>query len=197
MLTYELTRWLGYFRIRHPQMSLYTKVLPLFIGAALAVLCTVMPKPIVIAGDNGLLAGILQMFANMPGFYVAALAAVATFNKPGMDEPMPKPTPTIEMRVRGRSVDVDLTRRVFLSYLFSYLTTVCLFICLICVLGNALAANIHDATIALQATHLGRALAGLLRLLTFLALFTAIASIFVSTLHGIYFLTERMHQPNE
>src|SRR5690349_11295936 len=112
MLLYELTRWLGYLRITHPAMSKYTYGLPVAVGFLCAILAVALPVPLVIIGSSGLFAGLLQIFAILPGFFIAALAAVATFNKPDMDETMPPPAPTIEMRFGAEKDSVELTRRV-------------------------------------------------------------------------------------
>ena len=89
-------------------------------------LCDIYPK---ILGENGVsqnLKGFLQI---MPGFYLTALAAVATFANRNLDLLLPKPTPTINITYNGTKInDMELTRRRFLNYLFSYLTTLSLFL---------------------------------------------------------------------
>ncbi len=54
--------------------------------------------------------GLLQVLI---GFFVASLAAVATFQRPGMDENMRGKAPTLQ----GKGV----TRRQYLCYMFGYL----------------------------------------------------------------------------
>lgn len=68
----------------------------------------------------GLITGFLQ---TMPGFYVAALAAIATFNNPDMDKKMQGSAP-VDRNGYG------MTRRRFLSQAFAYLTflSICLFL---------------------------------------------------------------------
>jgi hypothetical protein len=68
-----------------------------------------------------LLTGFLQ---TMPGFYVAALAAIATFTNPDMDKLMLGDNPPKD------AGNLIMTRRRFLSQAFAYLTflSICLFI---------------------------------------------------------------------
>lgn len=197
MLRYELTRWLGYLWIQHPQMSTYTRMLPLGIGAILAVAASCLPVPLIILGPSGLFAGVLQVFSILPGFFIAALAAVATFNKPDMDETMPPPAPTIEMRFGSESDSVELTRRVFLSYLFSYLTVASLLISVSLVLGIQLTGNVGVAAKYISSFDYGFAAIAAARFFILYSVFTACASVLVVTLQGIYFLTEGVHRPNE
>lgn len=58
----------------------------------------------------------------LPGFYIAALAAVATFGSSTMDSLIKAPVPTIKEVREGVLTDIALTRRRFLSLLFSFLT---------------------------------------------------------------------------
>ena len=74
-----------------------------------------------------LICGFLQ---TIPGFYIAALAAIATLNSVTMDRPMVG-TPPTEMIIETnpyREVVVPVSRRLFLSSLFAYLSFVSLFL---------------------------------------------------------------------
>lgn len=77
---------------------------------------------------SGLLAGFLQ---TIPGFYIAALAAIATLTSPTMDKDMDGVAPTYKINtidVDGNPIKKDepLNRRGFLARLFSYLSFVSL-----------------------------------------------------------------------
>lgn len=77
-----------------------------------------------------LLSGFLQ---TIPGFYIAALAAIATLNSETMDRPMTgtPPTEKIEESNPYRIIERPVSRRLFLSSLFAYLSFVSLFLFLI------------------------------------------------------------------
>jgi hypothetical protein len=77
---------------------------------------------------SALLAGFLQ---TIPGFYIAALAAIATLTSPTMDRDMDGVAPTyqvdsIDVDGNPKKEDKDLNRRAFLARLFSYLSFISL-----------------------------------------------------------------------
>jgi hypothetical protein len=71
---------------------------------------------------GGLISMTLGFVQSLPGFYIAALAAVATFGKEGIDSYLPEPMPYINTNVLGETVKSYLTRRTFLCMLFAFLT---------------------------------------------------------------------------
>ncbi|WP_282077165.1 hypothetical protein [Epibacterium ulvae] len=133
----------------------------------------------------------------LPGFFIAALAAVSTFQRPEMDVAMPEPCPTIEIRIDGKYLPYDVTRRMFLSYLFSYLTILTFLIVLCGEIIIALSPSIAEFSCSLsQASQYADIFILLGKMLT-LGVFTFwSASVFVTMLHGIYFMSEKMHQPD-
>src|SRR5258706_8987546 len=64
----------------------------------------------------------------LTGFYIASLAAVATFNKPGLDDPMAGDPPTLREDYCAITTVKPLTRRRFLCLLFGYLSWLSLFL---------------------------------------------------------------------
>lgn len=82
--------------------------------------------PNIFDGDFAtLLSGFLQ---TIPGFYIAALAAIATLNSATMERPMAG-TPPTEIIIESnpyRELEVPVSRRLFLSSLFAYLSFVSL-----------------------------------------------------------------------
>jgi hypothetical protein len=176
-------------------MRTYTTWLPLFLTVVAAVLYALLPVKPVLVGSAGLVGSLLTLVSTLPGFYFAGLAAVATFGSTTMDHEMPAPAPEVEMRVRGQQVPVKLTRRLFLSYLFSYLVILSFGLCFALMAINAFAPsiNVFHAAIVRSTGEVWpwmtiKGAVGFV--LTF-----AFASMVVSTLHGVFFLTEKIHQP--
>ena len=195
MLSYELGRWWAYRHIEHPKMHLYVWVLPLLIASGATALFFALPLRPSVTGKEGLFAAITQILALLPGFFIAALAAIATFARPEMDETMPPPAPTIMLNI-GRKCKVELTRRMFLSYLFSYLSIASLLLVAFCVGAELISPSIK---VVISPSVFGGYYKIARTSLSFTGTFFAFygcASIFITTLHGIYFMTERMHQPN-
>lgn len=194
-LLYELSRGFAYRGISHGEMRTYTTWLPLFLTILAAALYALLPVKPTLVGSEGLVESLLTLVSTLPGFYFAGLAAVATFGSATMDHEMPAPAPQVEMRVRGQQVPVKLTRRLFLSYLFSYLVILSFGLCLALMAINAFAPSIDVLQAAMcrwtGAAWPWRAVEGV----TGFVLTFAFASMIVSTLHGVFFLTEKIHQP--
>jgi len=194
-LLYELTRGFAYRHITHPDMRKYTTLLPLVISAVLAALYLGLRMDFKWLGANGVLGGLQTILSTLPGFYFAGLAAVATFGGPGMDKTMPAPTPSIKIRVRGTSVLHPLSRRQFLAYLFSYLVILSFLLCLLLLGISALAPVLPNLIKTFHALPYGDWLWWTLEFVIGSGILFGFSSMIVTTLHGIFFLTERMHQP--
>lgn len=194
-LLYELTRGFAYRQIRHPEMRKYTTWLPLFVSAILAAAYTGLGLNFRWLGDGGVFANLQTLLSTLPGFYFAGLAAVATFGGAGMDNTMPEPTPSIRIRVRGKYIPHPLTRRQFLSYLFSYLVILSLILCLSLICINASAYIISDISTYFEKIKFGKYILTIAEFATGGIILFSFSSMIITTLHGIFFLTERMHQP--
>jgi hypothetical protein len=142
MLAYQLARPVSYLVI-HDQSKWKTDwIVPGICVFITALLYLFLPERPPIFGSSGVLwqlSGLLQI---LPGFYIASLAAIATFNKDNMDQYMPEPTPTVNVTVRGQSFPIRLTRRRMLSLMFGYLAFLSLMLFLIIIAANYLAPSI-------------------------------------------------------
>lgn len=192
-LVNELSRGLAYRGIKHAGMRTYTTWLPLVLALIVVALYVVSPVKPKLVGSGGIASSLLTLVSTLPGFYFAGLAAVATFGNPAMDRVMPAPAPKVDMRVKGQTVPVELTRRLFLSYLFAYLVIKSLLLCFALVAlislkdaSNALHASITRCAGVTWPWFAVKDVIGFV--LTF-----GFASLLVSTLHGSFFLTEKIH----
>lgn len=80
--------------------------------------------------DISLLGSITSFFQSMPGFYIAALAAIATFPSESMNKRMAEPTPYLPLDRDQKDEDRNrdfLSRRRFLCYMFAYLSFISIF----------------------------------------------------------------------
>jgi hypothetical protein len=194
-IIYELGRGFAYRSISHSEMRIYTTWLPLALTFMAGIFYVLVPVKPSLVGTGGLVQSLMTLVSTLPGFYFAGLAAVATFGSDAMDQEMPDPAPEVELRVRGQYVRVKLTRRSFLSYLFSYLVILSFGLCFAILVINSLTSSTGlpqaGAPYAVDVGWLWLTFHWALGLiLTF-----AFASLIVSTLHGIFFLTEKIHQP--
>lgn len=193
-LKYELFRGFAYRRIEHEYQSIYTTALPLLFGVLVTVIYVIAPEKLSLLGKDGILSGLLAILATLPGFYFAGLAAVATFGGDAMDTDMPDPAPQLEIRVKGILLKTPLSRRKYMSYIFSYLVVLSFTVCGLIVFLNAVQPTIIDIQASLDVMHLGWISFGA-ETLTALFIFLICSSIAITTLQGLFFLSERIHQP--
>ena len=81
------------------------------------------PQSADIWSTSGLISRLQGFVQNLPGFYTAALAAVATFGGESMLKIMPGKAPRLRFLVEGKMTrGLELNRRLFMSSMFAYLT---------------------------------------------------------------------------
>lgn len=130
-----------------------------------------------------------QLFAVLPGFYIAALAAVVAFHGGDLDKEMPDVTASIT--ANGDTSDVQITIRVFLCYLFAYLTVLS-FVGFFACMAGALIAPSFNLLMSEGMLPGWAAPAASGAYVAFLLFVTA--SLVLCTIQGLYFLAERVHQ---
>ncbi len=132
--------------------------------------------------NSSLIQSITGLVQTLPGFYIAALAAIATFPSTSMNSPMPEPTPYLKFP----NNDPDLlNRRRFLCYMFAYLayiSIVALFITSITIFmyGNGL---LKVPSIIYYFTYF----------FVCLAIYFLLIQIVILTFVGLWYLGERIH----
>ncbi|GAB2997893.1 hypothetical protein [Psychrosphaera aestuarii] len=125
---YQLTRPISYLFLNHDSGKVYNWKIPSICTffTLLGLYCLVGLENV--AGKDGLLAELSGFIVGLPGFLIAAIAAIATFNRPVIDQEMIN-APTINVKVGESKIeDMKLTRRDFLLRLFSYLTVLSIFL---------------------------------------------------------------------
>ncbi len=191
---YELSRPLAFSGIKGPGLRVYRDVLPWGAVAVALMAYWALPLRIALVGDASVSSMAAPFFASLPGFFIAALAAVATFNGADLDREMSNVTAM--MTIKGESAPTPLTLRVFLCYLFAYLTAISFLGFFLCAAVSLLTGNLHElAEIASQ----GEPSRELVVSGVFRSMFVALAALIGAkvvfcTALGLYFLAERVHQ---
>ena len=193
---WRLFQPLDYLRVRHPEKWVFDWILPLLVASGLtaAWFCGEFRFGI-LKPESGIIPQVQSLLSILTGFFIAALAAVSTFNNDGMDKPLAGKTPAYLKKKRddGTTYEETLTRRRFLSLLFGFLALLALVLYALGVVAIAF----HE--------ELGAWLAGLLRdfpkihkmvLLGAWAVYATLLSLLlINTLLGLFYLTERIHRP--
>jgi hypothetical protein len=177
---YQLFRPFSYLRIKHEDKWIYDWLIPLLLsGVTLVVVYVFIPLPNVI-GTSGLINELTDFVSILPGFFIAALAAVATFNKNDIDQLMANP-PTIEIMHHGNPLMIEMTRRRFLCVLFSYLTAISIFLVIFTKIG---------LLIVVPASY-----QAVLSWIGVILYFYFLWQMVTATILGLYYLGERLHTP--
>lgn len=123
-----ILRSLNYLRISQPDLVGYNLIYPLTFSL-MTILILILVNDYVPLNISSIVDLTSPILITLTPFYVAALAAVATFkgNKK-FDEPMDGNTPTLVIRVGGKNKEIDLSLRYFLSLLFGYCSVLSFFL---------------------------------------------------------------------
>lgn len=191
MIFYQLLRPFGYLTIRKVKgKSLYDWVIPMIISVISLLLISLSHGGIQLAvKDGGLASKLTGFISNLPGFYIAALAAIATFNRAGIDNllianhnsgVLQSPYIVVkDVKSNGipMKIEVEITRRVFLCLLFSFLTAESIILVIFSFLFSSLLLP-----------------AGIYLSLMYLSIFLFVFwQLIVSTFFGLYYLGDRIH----
>lgn len=178
---------LSYLRVRRDGKVKIDFVYPFLLASIAVVLLGWFAPDSMLANKDGL-ADRLQLFASvLPGFYIAALGAIAAFTNPSLDGYFVGEDAILVENLNGHKVPVKLTRRRFLTLLFAYLCMAGLALFITCIfvllVGHSLAA-------ALPAwSRFPTKICG-----TFVILFLFFQCITCTCL-GLYYLGSRLHTP--
>ncbi|OQQ00557.1 hypothetical protein BK412_21840 [Vibrio campbellii] len=185
MLFEQLTRPFGYLSIKEVKgKGFYDWVLPIIFTLCTALLVELAGASYALLNEK-VISGLVAFVSNLPGFYIAALAAVATFQSDKLEQNLDTRssiTPYIEYNIVNENRHITskrfkLTRRAYLSYMFAFLTALSFII----VIFNKLSLLIPET------------LPTLLTIYCVILLF-AFYQMVVTTFCGLYYLGSRLHE---
>lgn len=191
MLFYQLLRPFAYIFIHHPVKRMVDWYLPFGLLVGSVVLLAPFRSGMNVWATDGIVATAQGLVQGLPGFYIAALAAVATFGQQGssLDRIIPEPTPTLQTRwAGGRWVEMKLSRRRFLCLLFAYLTSISVVLSLFASYARAIAQPARKLLPVLLVDGLSW--------MAFAVYLLFLFQVVIVTLWGLYYLGDRMHQPD-
>lgn len=185
----DLVRPFSFLTIRHPSR------LPLRVNWILPALATLgvlavlvwLGSAVNVYAKDGLLDRVLGFTQTLAGFFIAALAAVSSFNSPHLDRTMPPPAPTMYIKYNGVIQIVTATRRRFLTSMFAYLTALSFLISLVAIITLVLAPALKVSLPAAVPYLRWCGLAGFL---------FALFQMTCVTFWGLFYLGERMLTPD-
>ena len=197
MLKYSrLLRPLLFLFIKSYGLGRYRWRLPLIWTFLFGVYLANYPSSVPFFGKDSINALFLSFLQLLPGFYIAALAAISTFNRKMMDKPLSGSLKTTLLSGENGSVECrELSRRRLLSHLFGYLRFVSLLLFAVC--GLMQLANPIELLKALF-EHFGIGNYNyLLEWFFILAIFFFFCQMMILTLFGLFYLCDRIHWKDE
>lgn len=195
-MLYLISRPLAFGGIRHPTLTPFLRRGPISVAVVLTVIFWFLPVRPELTGEGSLSRHMMTVFAILPGFFIAALAAISTFQRPEMDEVMPDPAPELKLRTGNHESYVPLTARLFTAHLFAYLTTISFVAVFLFMSVDLAAPSVRFLVGKIAETGLRSLTANMLSLVYFWVVVWLAAKIILTTLVGIYFLAERIHRAN-
>lgn len=177
------------FRYLRIELPLKWKVdfgLPLVLGGVMTALVLTIHPGMHLFGEGGFVELFTNLLRILVGFYIAALAAVATFQSPTLDQRLDGDDAILPDCIRGVPLRVKLTRRRFLSLLFGHLAVMAIFLYFI----GGFAALLSEGLNAL----VSEANKGWMKALFIFVYSTASAHLLTVTLLGLFYLSYRIHR---
>ncbi|MBV6753010.1 hypothetical protein KV580_22055 [Pseudomonas chlororaphis] len=188
MLIGQLLKPFGYLAIKHPYKWVVDWLYPLILALITTILITKLSSITPLVLPSGMVSMILSFVQSLPGFYIAALAAIATFGRLDIDDILPEPTPKVVVKLRGRENTIDLTRRRFLAMLFAFLTGESIAIVFFCIALLSFGPSINEFT------HNQISLGHYILVAAMFLLFTSVYQMLLATFWGLYYLGYKLQE---
>lgn len=112
---------LNYLKAKNSHKFTWDWTIPGCVAVLGVMVMLILPRPVPILGGSGLVYWVNELLQVLIGFYIAALAAVASFDRASLDQKIEGEGVTLRVLRQGDLVDRSLTRRAFISLMFGYL----------------------------------------------------------------------------
>ena len=180
-----------YLKIQNPVKRHFDLKIPLAVSSIITVLFFFANRDLsVVLTDGGVLTSIKRLLQILAGFFIASLAAIATFSNESIDKPL-SGEPAKLYHHKYKNEPEILTRRRFLTFLFGYLSfsSIMIYLALSSIKVFDLALN--------KIFSLGQNQALILSWIIFAGFCFWFFNIIITTLLGLHYLTERIHRPEQ
>ncbi|MCE8509430.1 hypothetical protein KBY28_13340 [Ruegeria pomeroyi] len=181
-------RSLNYLRVSHGYALWYNWIYPLVLGGATALGILQLVTATSLFEADGFVRSFTPVLSILAPFYIAALAAVATFSgNQSVDSPFDMSQPVL-LKVIGDGGDwenIDVTPRHFLSLLFGYCTSLSIILLLVSIFAPFIAKLAEIAFCDWASFFLST---------VFLVFAFLMSQLFLGTFLGVYYLADRIHR---
>lgn len=137
--------------------------------------------------QQGFVPDVMNLLNLLIAFFIAALAALATFDRPGLDEPMKGDPATLKRLNRHNEIsEITLSHRQFVCYLFGFLSFISLILLMSLYTIRMLKIEIIDILLLSSwVAEWGKPIAAA-------AFFFILSQLTIAMLLGVYFLSDRL-----
>ena len=187
-LLYIFSRPIFYLFIKDPskEKKWIDWIIPALFSVLLLLLLYLLKVSPNFIGKEGFLQNIKGFLQIMPGFYLTALTAISNFSNKDLDSLVPEPALTINVNYYGHKImNMKLTRRRFLNYLFGYLAVLSLFLYF-----SIIITELFHSTYIVKELWFQKWIEPIFILVFLLFIFQMLSI----TIFGLYQLCERIHQ---
>lgn len=178
---------LRYLSIKNSRIRWFSFYIPGCITVIFVSVYHIFAVKINIFSDKGLLDLIYGYLSVLAGFYIASLAAIATFQNRNLDTVLQGEPVKLTSYRGGQKVVEELTRRQFLCFLFGYCSLMSIFLLFASIFSRVFEENIK----LLIPPDLHQVIVTIFLCIYMFFFF----NLFITTMLGLNYLTERMHRP--
>lgn len=179
---------LSYLRIQNSQIKWFSFYIPLGLTTLFLTVYYSLPSRLNVFENDGLIASISQLLSVLVGFYIASLAAVATFTKENLDKTIKGEATTLKQVRGGKIVKEELTRRRFICLLFGYCSWISIHLFIIGTFSRLIK---NDVKLLIKTEFLHELILGIFLFIYIFFFF----NLMITTLLGLNYLTDRIHRP--
>lgn len=177
-----------FLRVKHDKLTYIQWYIPLFMSFIMTTLflwcLPIEPK---IFGENSLVIGINSLLGIVIGFYIASIAAIASFNKHTLDDTMDGTPPMLQNNKNGENESEPLTRRRFFCIIFGYCAVISIFIYMLGLFTNMLLPSFYDL---ISTPWIIKSI----KCVWLFIYFFFVISLGCTTILGLHYLIERIHR---
>lgn len=177
---------LSYLRIKNSHLKQFSFYIPAFLTIIFIAMYLLLPIKLNIFNENGLIKSISNFLSLLIGFYIASLAAIATFQNENLDKKIQGEKAILEHIRGGQELSEELTRRRFLCLLFGYCSLASIFLFLLGIFSQLLQDNLREII-----PNIYHSFFIVLFLVVYIFVFF---NLIVTTLLGLNYLTDRIHR---
>lgn len=175
---------LSWYHLRFDEKRIYLWYIPIPISIILTIFIFIFPARLNIFGEYGLVHGAAGLLQILAGFYIAALAAVATFDRDGMDEIMSGKA--AEIWDRRKEKWQKLTRRRFLCLILGFLAISSIVVYLMGMMSMIIAPAFRVLSSQISVD--------IFRILFIFIYSVLFCQILITTAYAFYYLVDRIHR---